>query len=170
MGIREHQSVVIPGLLQTAEYTRVLLRASTKFSDEEIEKYVAARMARQAILSRRNPPSCTFYIDEYALRRSGPGAEVMMEQLRHLNWLARRPHICLRIIPGSRFHAGTTGAFRLIEFETMNPLVWLESAVSLLFIEQDAEVKIYQDTLVELDSVALTAEESQALILEWIVS
>lgn len=165
--LHEYQSMVIPGLLQTAEYMRELLRASTKLPEREIDELVTARLARQGLLSRHDPPSFTFYIDEYALRREGPGPEVMAEQLGHLARLSKRKHISIRVIPGSSFHAGTTGSFRLTTFPAMTPVVRVESAISILFIEKDDEVKVYQDILEELDSLALGAEESRMRIAHW---
>jgi hypothetical protein len=59
---------VIPGLMQTASYSRNLFYDSGSVPAGHVEALVRARKARQAILHRVSPPMCTFFIHEFALR------------------------------------------------------------------------------------------------------
>jgi hypothetical protein len=77
----EYESQAMPGLLQTEDYARAILRAGRpRDTDEQIERHVAARMARQTILTRDDPPLLWVVLDEAALRRPVGGREVMRSQ------------------------------------------------------------------------------------------
>jgi hypothetical protein len=60
--------MVVPGLLQTADYARALIRETGIVPAGEIDDRVAARLARQNLFSRERPPRFTYYLHEYALR------------------------------------------------------------------------------------------------------
>src|SRR5699024_12445705 len=67
--IRTYEPQVIPGLLQTPEYAEALLRSGQAHEDDAIAARVDARMHRQQILHRHEPPTFWAIIDEAALRR-----------------------------------------------------------------------------------------------------
>ncbi|MEV8632431.1 helix-turn-helix transcriptional regulator [Streptosporangium sp. NPDC051023] len=97
--LRTWEPLVVPGLLQTEAYARALLRCEPGFDQQQVETLVAARLARQKILSRTQPPMYLVLLDEGALDRPIGGAEVMREQLAHLIEVAEAPHITLQITP-----------------------------------------------------------------------
>jgi transcriptional regulator with XRE-family HTH domain len=72
--LRNFQPLVIPGLLQTERYARALISAQVGIPDEKADEDVAARITRQAIHGRDNPPVLWIIIDEGVLRRGGPAA------------------------------------------------------------------------------------------------
>src|SRR6266516_338045 len=83
--LRDFQSMVIPGLLQTEDYARAVLRAAPNAgSSEDIDRQVALRMQRQAILEQANPPSLWVVLSESVLRVQVGGPSVMRAQLRRL--------------------------------------------------------------------------------------
>src|SRR5205085_1960696 len=82
--ITEFQTLMIPGLLQTDEYARVLLTCNANVPADEIEERIAARAARRLIFSREQRPMFTFVIHEFVLRLQTGGREVMSEQLHNL--------------------------------------------------------------------------------------
>jgi transcriptional regulator with XRE-family HTH domain len=94
--LRTWQPLVVPGLLQTADYARALLESESGYDSERID---AARLARQKILSRTNPPRYLVVLDEGVLSRPIGGATVMREQLEQLLEAARIPHITVQICP-----------------------------------------------------------------------
>jgi hypothetical protein len=111
--IREYASSIVPGLLQTAAYARVRILSSCALREDgppadgadtdtppDPETEVAARVARQAILSRRvDPPHYEAVVEETALTgRAGP-AEVLHAQVTHLREVAKLPNVTLRILP-----------------------------------------------------------------------
>ena len=113
--LRCFHPTLIPGLLQTANYARTLFRGDTSLTDDQVEELVAARLARQAILDRSDPPQFVAVIDESALNRFAEDcAEVMAEQLVHLLACAERPNISVHVIPRTvGLHIGLTGPFVL---------------------------------------------------------
>lgn len=84
--LRWYELAYLPGLLQTEDYARALLRSGRG----DVEARVAARMQRQEILRRDHPPEFVVLIDEGVLRRPVGGREVMWDQLRSLAEAAER--------------------------------------------------------------------------------
>jgi hypothetical protein len=88
--------LLVPGLLQTAEYARALFKAwQTTEDDDEVDQLVTARLDRQRIFDQTRPPSLWAVIDEGVLRRRIGGPKVMHDQLVHLTRVSapvNRPH------------------------------------------------------------------------------
>jgi uncharacterized protein DUF5753/helix-turn-helix protein len=156
----------VPGLLQAPEHIRAILHASVTTPAEEIEERVAARLRRQDIFNRRYPPRFRFFIDEYALRRTGPGRETMSEQVHHLLRMSVRPYVEIRVIPDSVGYHGGMKSFHLMEFTELHPVVMLEDQTSALFLERRPTTTAYRRIANTLASVALTEGQSR----EWIAS
>ncbi|UUU23818.1 helix-turn-helix domain-containing protein [Streptomyces sp. DSM 40750] len=111
VALRMHQSLLIPGLLQTADYTQTLFR-SPELGFENIEDTLKFRMERQRVLTRENPPAVHAVIHESALRMRFGGAQVLRDQLLHLIEMARLPNVTIQIYPfTSQAHAALTGNF-----------------------------------------------------------
>src|SRR6266851_9453896 len=91
--LRSFQPLLVPGLLQTENYARAVLRTRIGATDDEIDELVAGRMERQAILDRDKPPTFWAILDEGVLRRPVGGASVMRGQITHLIETARRPSV-----------------------------------------------------------------------------
>jgi transcriptional regulator with XRE-family HTH domain len=165
VAISEFESIVVPGLLQTGEYTRALLTEAGRVPAEEIDDRVAARLARQSLFSRSDPAAFTFYLHEFVLRLPVGGPAVMRDQLEHLERMSRRSYLTLQVVPATLgAHAATAGAFRLMEFAEFKPVVYLESETSCLFLEKPVEIVAYQDILASLARTALGEEQSRELI------
>jgi hypothetical protein len=82
----------VPGLLQTEDYARALIRATRpQDSADAVERLVTARMERQEILRRDNPPRLWYVLDEGVLRRVVGSTEVMAMQLDRLIACAQTP-------------------------------------------------------------------------------
>jgi hypothetical protein len=163
--IKQFEFNLIPGLLQTEGYIRALMTAATWLSPAEIEKRVTARLGRQKLLSRLDPPRFTFYIHEFALRLPVGGPAIMSEQLHKLLRLAVRPHLTLRVVPTALGpHAAIHGSFRLMEFAGINPLIYLDTQTSSIYLETIDEVRIYRNVLARLKDTALDEAQSRELI------
>jgi len=159
------QSTLIPGLLQTGDYTRALIRQAGTIPADEIDDRVAARLARQSLFSRDRPPRFTFFIHEFVLRLPVGGPAVMLEQLQHLLRKATRPYLTLRVVPAALGgHAAAAGSFRLMEFAEFRPVVYLESETTSLFLEKPEEIAAYRRILGLLAQTALGERESAELI------
>lgn len=154
----------LPGLLQTPDYTRAIMRACGVF-EEDIETRLTARMGRQVILSRTDPPQLEFAIDEGALRRRVLSARLMARQLRQISEAAEHPNVTLRILPLSvGAHTGLDGAFTLISLPEQKSVVFLEHKLSWLFLEKDYEVGFYRNEADRLKQTALPPDESARLV------
>jgi transcriptional regulator with XRE-family HTH domain len=149
--LRSFQPLVVPGLLQTEDYARAVLRSRVGDTDAEVEEMIAARMGRQVILDRDRPPTLWVILDEGVLRRPIGGPAVMGEQLRQLAKAARRPSIVLQVIPAATgAHQGLNGgAFVIADFGDDGG-----SAVG------------YQDTAVA-GQIVESADEVSSLMLMW---
>lgn len=156
---------LVPGLLQTPEYIRSLLRVWPKIKPEDIEPRVEARVARQQILEPRR--KFVFYVHEQALWLPAGGEDVWRDQLHQVLRMLVRPYISVRIVP-TRIgaHAGTMGEFSLLKFKKLSPVVYVETMNSCLFMEDKATVDLHTEILNSLDGVALDEGESRRLITD----
>jgi uncharacterized protein DUF5753 len=111
--LRIRQPLIIPGLLQTAEYARALFLAAGA-DDAKADDLAALRMERQSILDRAEPAHVITVLDESALRKLVGSPAIMYEQLTHLASQAERPNISVEVVPASTgANAGLSGGFQL---------------------------------------------------------
>ena len=149
---------VLSGLLQTEQYARAILTVEPGVTEDQVSERLAARLARQAILARDDPPAAWFLVDEAALRRCVGSPEVMAAQLAHLEGVARLPNVTIQVVP-SIAHAGLLGGFAVAE-----RAAYVETAVAGQVFE-DAD--IIAGLLTRFDTLrneALRGSESLALI------
>jgi transcriptional regulator with XRE-family HTH domain len=163
--ISEFEAILVPGLLQTGEYARAVIRRIVNVPPGEVEDRVAARLARQSLFSRDRPAAFTFYLHESALRLPAGGPAVMAGQLDHLHRMSARPYLSLRVLPiALGAHAATAGTFRLMEFADIKPVVYLESETSSVFLERPEEIQAYRNILAALAETTLSEGQSRELI------
>lgn len=168
--IRFYDSELVPGLLQTEAYARaVITGGTTTIRLTEVERRVAARMARQARLHAENPIRVTAVLGEGALRQQVGGPAVMSAQLDHLVRLAaeRPEQIEIRVLPFTAgAHPALGGSFQILSFPSprLPDLVWQEVLTSIDIIDQSARVIDYQVTFAEARERALSSEDSLDLI------
>jgi transcriptional regulator with XRE-family HTH domain len=168
--ISNYQSLFIPGLLQTEDYARAQLAGTLPHaSKEEIENRVAARMARQALLSRENPPKLWLIMDEAAVRRQVGGRAVMAGQLGRLSEAAAEPNVTIQVIPfDAGAHPGMDGSFIVLDFPDPadQSLVYTENQAGGLFLEQEVEIRRYILAFEHLRAAALRPDETAALLAD----
>ncbi|MGH3765722.1 MAG: helix-turn-helix domain-containing protein [Pseudonocardiaceae bacterium] len=95
--IRNFEPVLVPGLLQTEDYARVVIRMLEGHNPHKIDPLVDLRGQRQEILEREARPSLHFIMDEAVIRRVAGGHDIMRRQLRQLQTFAEYPNITIRI-------------------------------------------------------------------------
>src|SRR5262249_49177042 len=126
--LRTFQLVLVPGLLQTPEYARAVLSTRVGATADDVDQAVTARLERQAILDRDDPPLLWVLIDEGALRRPVSGRDVMQAQVEHLVEMAGRPNVIIQVIPAEvGAHQGLVGAFVIADFAAAPRIVYLET-------------------------------------------
>lgn len=156
----------VPGLLQTEDYARALIRARKPHDDEEaIGRTLRGRMDRQDILSRPKAPKLWYVLSEGVLRQCIGGPEVMAEQLDKLIKAAETPGWVIQILPFSaQANAGTDGSLYLYE-RPSNPVVaYSETHGGARLIDDQAEVSDLTTVMGMLRAAALSPWDSLALI------
>ncbi|GGL07837.1 helix-turn-helix domain-containing protein [Streptomyces flaveus] len=161
-----YENQVLPGLLQTEAYARAVLRNDVPaLSEDEIELRVAARMARQKILHREDPPTASFIFSEVTLMDRLGGDQVYYEQLRRLREWAELPGITLQVMPvGRQFHAGLAGPFILLETPDYQRLAYTEAPHGSRLIANPDEVSYLERRYAMLRTQALNPEETKRLL------
>jgi len=150
--LRSWDPLLIPGLLQTESYAHHLFSQAPQIAPEEVEERVRARMNRQQILSREDPPLLLLLVDAGVLRRKVGGAGVMHEQLGYLLEIAQRPTVSIQIVSPECL-AGMMGAFTIAELPNGQP--------GAIHAESSAEGQIMTD----LASVTATWKRYEAIRL-----
>ena len=161
------EPLLIPGLVQTADYARALFEAwRSAENDDEIDDLVGARMARQSIFDRPQPPSLWVIIDEAVLHRPIGNEKVMYDQLSHLARRADRPKTTIQVIPAETgAHMGLLGAFAIARHDSGAPgTVYMESPDQGQTTELPSVVAKLSDTFDRLRAEALPRGTSRDLI------
>ena len=161
----------MPGLLQTADYARAVIKAiAPKMAPEITQQRVEARMRRQQLLEDDDPPRYHVLLDESVLHRRVVGPAVMSAQLDKVLDAQRRGKATIQIIPFDiGAYAGADGNFVLLEFDEdsgLSPFVFVEGLSSNKYLERDADIARYGETIDYLRNLALTPEESMQRITE----
>ena len=115
---RTFEPLLVPGLLQTEEYARTVIRQfKNGLAADHVEDLVGLRMRRQEILDQPDPPTLFFVLDEAVVSRLVAGDAIMRRQLRTLADIAARPNVTIEIVPFTAgIHPGLTGPFVTLEF------------------------------------------------------
>jgi transcriptional regulator with XRE-family HTH domain len=163
--LRIWQPLILPGLLQPAEYARSLFAAMGHDSDKA-DEMVAARLARQAIFDRTKPPNILVVLDESVLHKLIGSPHVMHEALMHVVALSERPYIVVQVLPASSgANAGLGGAINLASSEG-TPDVLLTEAVEDQTTENRSLVQKASDTFDLVRADALPRVASRKVMLE----
>jgi len=168
--IRCYEPCYLPGLLQTADYARAVIRHGHPHAREaEIERRVSLRLRRQHLCATRQPapPQLWAVLDEATLRRPAGSPDTMRAQLRHLIDMASQPHVRIFAVPFSAGQHGAVGVpFSILRFpgELIPDLVYAESLTSASYVEARDEVYYYWHLMNALATEAHSPEETTGLI------
>jgi len=171
--IRTYELQFIPGLLQTRDYARAVMAGGRRLEGADaVERRVQARMSRQAILERPEPPRAWAIIDETALRRPTAGPEVMRAQLEHLIEMNAHPNITIQVVPLSiGAHPAEGGSFSILRFgePDIADVVYLEHLTGAIYLDKPEDLTRY---MLAMDNLALrsTAPDDTIKVLEGIAS
>ncbi|MBO4163665.1 helix-turn-helix domain-containing protein [Micromonospora sp. MMS20-R2-23] len=168
--IVEYQPTVLPGLLQAPGYARLRITAGRLLHpDVDVEADLRARLTRQGVLRRPDPPQYTALLDERACDPAGLPADVWREQLDQLLALAELPHVTIRVVPRTAVPRG--GAYPLTAFscysfpDPADPrTVMLEALTTDVRLASDADVGRYDRMTGWLSAAALSAAETVELL------
>lgn len=109
---------IIPGLLQTPDHARAVIGAAQPpYSPDDVERMVAARLARQSVFQRDPAPSLHFVLEEAPLHRQVGGTMVWRQQLERLLEVGRLNNVWLQVMPtNTEPHPGLDGRIELLKF------------------------------------------------------
>ncbi|MDR7301048.1 helix-turn-helix domain-containing protein [Haloactinomyces albus] len=161
--IVEVSPMIVPGLLQTADYAREIMSG---MSSAELETHVTMRAGRRDVLTRRRPVEFEAFIVEHVLRTPIGGSDVMADQLHHMTQMAELPNVTLYVVPSglSRWHLALEGAFIYFEFPKAAPIVNLEHYRSSAYLHDSEDVSDYSRAITTLRETAMSPTESAELI------
>ncbi|MEV7512604.1 helix-turn-helix transcriptional regulator [Streptomyces sp. NPDC091201] len=160
--ISSFQAQLVYGLLQTEEYARAVLGVR---SEGELDAKVAARMERQRVLDRENPPLMWVVLSEAVLHQEIGGREVMRGQLAHLLGLRGREWVQVQILPfEAGAHVGLDGSFTLLRFDDDPDLLYAEHFVQGQMTANPSALREGSLRYDHLQAAALSLEDSAALI------
>ncbi|MEU2309359.1 helix-turn-helix domain-containing protein [Streptomyces misionensis] len=168
--IRAYENCVVPGLLQTREYAKAVIKAAIPEADElTVGRYLQVRKDRWELYSNAQDTEITAVLDEGVLRRMVGGPEVMLGQLRHLSVAAGEdmPNVNIRVIPFDR-GLSTAPSFPIthLTFKNGGPpeMVYLELLDSANYITETAKLAQYRLVLDHTFNAALKRKESAAFL------
>ena len=163
--ISSYESLLVPGLLQTEEYVRATIQSGRTAADsDEVDRIVAARLARKALLSRDVPPKLWIVLDEGAVRRLVGGPSVMRSQVARLVEACDNPAIVMQVLPfNAGAHAAMGGPFTILDYDdkALDPtVVYLGNDTSTLLLEKEVQVDRYRLMFDHLRAKALDPDRS----------
>ncbi|GAB4056970.1 helix-turn-helix domain-containing protein [Catellatospora paridis] len=168
--IRGTELMFVPGLLQTEDYARAVIRATRpQDGPDEVERRVQIRLTRQELLKQEKPPEFWTVLDEAVLHRAVGSMPVMAEQLRVLAAANELPHITVQIIPFAHGgHEAMAGAFRILRFpDRRDPdTVYLEGFAGDIYLDDASEVSRCSLVFDHLSAAALSPRLSSLRMLE----
>ncbi len=165
--LRTYEVQFVPGLLQTKEYARALIRLGSAVSDSEVDRRTELRISRQEILRSANPPQLWAVVDEGALRRPVGSRDVVRRQLEHLITMAEHPAITLQILPFTAGpHSAMGGPFTILRFAEpdLHDVVYIEQLTSALYLDKPSEVDSYLEVMEQLCLQAEPASNTAKLL------
>ncbi|MEU0912613.1 helix-turn-helix domain-containing protein [Streptomyces althioticus] len=166
--IRTFEIQYVPGLLQSADYTRAVVeRGLPNAPASEVQRRVELRMRRAQLLLREDAPQLWAVIDESVLLRVLGDRTVMRDQLEHLAQMAERPNVTLQIVPLGVTNASAPAIpVTYLRFGGLDlpDVVYLEHIRSANFLEDRDETEEYRIVLDRLADEALTPRESVEML------
>ncbi len=162
--ISDYHPILVPGLLQTADYARVLITArQVRKTAEEIEEVVKLRTSRlRTILPTR--PKLWSVVEQSVINRVIGDEKVMFEQLQHIITLAEQGTIRFQVIPDDvRHHCGLCAPFRLMSMGGRKA-VQMEHTLGGTTFDRAPEVEEMADLFGALQAEALSPRRSLDLL------
>ncbi len=166
--IRGYEPRFVPGLLQTPEYARAVLRfLHREDSDDLIERRAALRLRRQEILARRHPPAVWYVVTESALRFRFGGTAVWRAQLECLIRAVANSNITVQVLPndagGSAIAGGPFTVLRFVEPEVTDA-VFVPQLTSGTVLDKRADLDAYLAVASRLSVSAASHEHTPKIL------
>ncbi|GAB6900426.1 helix-turn-helix domain-containing protein [Kineosporia succinea] len=167
--VRNYESLLIPGLLQTAGYIRSSSAGQMPLMPaDQIDLQAKIRVGRQDLLTRSNPLALWAIVDEAVLHRVVGGPDVMRDQFEHLLSMMELPNVTFQVVPFSAgSHVGMLGSFSLLDFPDPDPTVaCVETMAGSMFRETEDEVRACTVAFDHLRATAASPAESARMVTD----
>lgn len=157
---------IIAGLLQTPEHARAAIEAAQPpYSQDDVERMVAARVARQSVFDRDPTPALSFVLEEAPLRRPLGGTMVWRRQVERLLEVGRLRHVTLQVMPmHCEVHSGLDGRIELLKFADGTAVGRSDGAFGGRPVSDLRQLRILELRYGTIRAQALPPRESLALI------
>ncbi|CAL9408701.1 hypothetical protein SUDANB106_01621 [Streptomyces sp. enrichment culture] len=166
--IRGYEPHCVPGLLQTEDYARALLRTGfPNAPEDELERRVALRMGRQRLLTGSGAPRLWVVMDETVLHRPVGGREVMRAQIDRLLEAAGTPNVTLQVLTFEAGpHPGMFGPFQLFRFDIpeLPDIVYTESLTGAVYLDERPDTAAYLEALDRMGAQAVSVRHTEELL------
>ncbi|MFJ7996673.1 helix-turn-helix transcriptional regulator [Streptomyces sp. NPDC096310] len=164
IGLYECQ--IIAGLLQTPEHARAVIGAAQPpYSPDDVERMVAARLARQSIFERDPAPALSFVLEEGVLRRPIGGTMAWRQQLERLLAAGRLHNVVLQVMPmNCHTHSGLDGRIEMLKFADGTAVGRSDGAFNGRPISEPKHLRILELRYGTIRAQALSPGESLAFI------
>ncbi|MEV4316496.1 helix-turn-helix transcriptional regulator [Actinocrispum sp. NPDC049592] len=166
--LRAFQALLVPGLLQTEDYIRAVIRSiRPDWTGDEVERRVAGRMERQRLLTAPEPPNYWVVIDEAVIRRTVGNRDVMRRQLLRLCEAAAMPNVTIQVVPfDAGAHSSMEGPYLILGFpEQADPdVVFVDTTTGGVYLEEQVDVQRYTLMFDHLRASALSPDDTLHLI------
>jgi transcriptional regulator with XRE-family HTH domain len=169
VAISAFQSSVVHGLLHTADYARAGHEgAMPRLDPDRIDLQIEAKLTRQRILTRDDPPRFDVVLDEAALHRMVGGRRVMADQLTKILVTANLPNVVVQVLPYERgFHPAVESNFSILELPNPAPgVVFVEGLIGSNYLDRPGDLKRYREIFGRLQSIALNPKDTADLIAD----
>lgn len=166
--VRHFQPMIVPGLMQTAEYARQVLELGNWTGQKDVDAAVVARLARQQILFEPTCPQYHYLLGEIGLRwRPSDSVSLHRAQLDRIVTVAALPTLTVQVLPADKPTAAVgLHGFRIYDFVDENEptVVFVETISGEITISEPENVATYIGTWEQLIKAALSPDESKAYI------
>jgi hypothetical protein len=161
----------IPALLQTEEYTKVIIKTIAPKMDPKImQERIEVRMRRQSRLEESDRPRYRVFLDEAVLYRNVGGPAVMAAQLDKVLDAERHNKVTFQVVPFDiGAHAAQDSNFILFEFEDksdLSPVAFVEGLVGNQYLEKSADIGRYREAVEYLRDTSLSPRDSVQRVTE----
>ncbi|MBF6149479.1 helix-turn-helix domain-containing protein [Nocardia nova] len=163
--IRTFEGQLVPGLLQTEEYTRSVVALGHE--NAEAARRVELRKKRQEILDRPGAPTLWAVLDEAVLHRPIGGEQVLRAQLEHLVEVSMKPNVTIQVLPyAAGGHAAAGSSFTMLRFAEpeLPDIVYLEQLTSALYLDRQQDLELYRQVMDRLSVQAEPPERSREMM------
>jgi transcriptional regulator with XRE-family HTH domain len=167
VAISAFQSSVVNGLLHTKDYARASHEgAMPRLDPHQIDLQIEAKLTRQRILTRNDPPRLDVVLDEAALHRMVGGRQVMAGQLTKILQTAALPNVVVQVLPyEAGFHPAVESNFTILALANPAPdVVFVEGLIGSNYLDRPDDLKKYREIFDRLQSIALNPKDTADLI------